>query len=253
MAGIERNCTVKTAALIVIGDEILTGKVKDENSFVFARAMFDKGVRVERIIVIPDDIAVIAKIVRENAQIYDYVFTSGGVGPTHDDKTFDGLALGLGLPLKLHEEAFSYFQNAQQKAGRGSSVSDAQMKMLHFPSPCQVFFLEPLWLPLVVVRNIYVFPGVPFLFENMIKGFLHLFEGGKFYRQTIFTDRPESKIAFDLKNIQDQNPDVAIGSYPQMPGKSYSVMITVEGIEESKVGLVTSQLLPLINGRRNAD
>lgn len=244
---------MKTSVLIVIGDEILTGKVKDENSFVFAKAMFDKGVRVERIIVIPDEIEVIAKATREYSSIYDYVFTSGGVGPTHDDKTFDGIASGFGLRLTQHEEALTYFRDAQKKAGRGESVSEAQMKMLCFPNPCQVFFLEPLWLPLVVVKNVYVFPGVPFLFETMIKGFMHLLEGGKFYREIIFTDRSESKIAFDLKSIQDQNPDVNIGSYPQMPGKPYNVMVTVEGLEEGKVGHVATQLLPLIDGRKTAD
>jgi molybdenum cofactor synthesis domain-containing protein len=253
VAGIERSYVVKTAALIVIGDEILTGKVKDENSFIFTQAMFDRGIRVWQILVIPDDIDIIAASVCQYSKICDYVFTSGGVGPTHDDKTFDGIALGFNLPIKRNERAFSYFREAQKKANRGDNVSEAQMKMLCFPDPCQVYFMEPLWLPLVVVNNVYVFPGVPFLFETMIKGFLHLFDGGKFYRQTIFTDRTESKIALDLKTIQDQNPDVSIGSYPQMPGKPYNVMVTIEGVEEDKVHHVLSLLLPLIDGRQNMD
>ena len=250
--GNSKEDSVKTSALIVIGDEILTGKVKDENSFVFAQAMFDKGVRVERIIVIPDDIEVIADIVRKFSANYDYILTSGGVGPTHDDKTFDGVALAFGLPICPHSAAINYFHDAQKMAGRGETISDAQMKMLRFPTPCQVHFLKPLWLPLVVVKNVYVFPGVPFLFQTMIDGFIHLFEGGKFFREIIFTDKSESKIAFDLKVVQDQYPDVSIGSYPQMPGKPYNVMITIEGVEEGKVSVVASQLLPLIDGRKTA-
>ncbi len=243
---------VKTSALIVIGDEILTGKVKDENSFVFAQAMFDQGVRVERILVIPDDIHVIARAVQEFSARYDYVLTSGGVGPTHDDKTFDGVALGFNVSIERHEEAVKYFGDAQRAAGRGETISDAQMKMLRFPTPCVVHFIEPLWLPLVVVKNVFVFPGVPFLFQTMINGFAHLFLGGKFYREIIFTDKSESKIAFDLKAVQDQYPDVNIGSYPQMSGTPYNVMVTIEGVEEGKVSTATSLLLPLIDGRKTA-
>ncbi len=250
MAGIERTVIVKTSALIVIGDEILTGKVKDENSFVFAETMFNRGVRVERIFVIPDDIAIIATTVKDCSEKFDYVATSGGVGPTHDDKTFDGVAEAFSVPLVLHEEAFTYFRDAQRAAGRGDDVSDAQMKMLRFPHPCQIQFLPPLWLPLVVVNNVFIFPGVPFLFHKMIDGFVHLFEAGKFYREIIFTNKSESKIAFDLKNVQDQYPAVNIGSYPQMPGKSFNVMVTVEGVEKEKVEHAASLILPLIDGRK---
>jgi molybdenum cofactor synthesis domain-containing protein len=242
---------VKTSALIVIGDEILTGKVKDENSYVFAEAMFDRGVRVERIFVIPDNIKVIGETVRNAANAFDYVLTSGGVGPTHDDITFDGIAYAFNLPICDHKVAIDYFRNAQSDAGRGEIVSEAQMKMLRFPTPCTVHFIKPLWLPLVIVRNVFIFPGVPYLFQTMLNGFSNLFEGGKFFRQIIFTDKAESKIAFDLKAVADQHPDVSIGSYPQMPGKPYNVMVTIEGIEEEKVCLVASQLLPLIDGRKS--
>lgn len=243
---------MKSCALIVIGDEILTGKVKDENSFIFAQSMYNRGVRVERIEVIPDDVDIIANQVAKWARIYDYVCTSGGVGPTHDDKTFEGIALAFSLPVKDNQAAVDYFRQEQNRAGQGEHISEAQMKMLRYPHPCQIHFIKPLWLPLVVVKNVYIFPGVPFLFEKMVNGFIHLFEGGKFYRDTLFTNRSESKIAADLKYIQDQNPDVAIGSYPQMPGKPYNVMVTVEGVEASKVQLVASQLLPLIQGRKVA-
>lgn len=241
---------MKTSALIVIGDEILTGKIKDENSFVFAETMFDRGVRVEKIIVIPDDIPTIAKTVSEFSDAHDYVVTSGGVGPTHDDKTFDGVAAGFSLPIISHEASVKYFRNAQKTAGRGETISDAQMKMLRFPTPCDVHFIEPLWLPLVVVKNVFVLPGVPFLFRTMMKGFSHLFVGGKFYRAIIYTDKSESRIAPDLEAMQNEFPSVAIGSYPQMPDKPYNVMVTIEGVDQKNVDIVSEQLLPLINGRR---
>lgn len=240
---------MKSAALIVIGDEILTGKVKDDNSFVFANTMFDRGVRVGRIEVIPDVIATIAESVARLSVHYDYVCTSGGVGPTHDDKTFDGVAHGFSLPITEHQEALRYFLRAQQREGRGDSVSEAQKKMLRFPTPCQVFFVEPLWLPLVVVNNVYIFPGVPYLFSKMMANLAHLFQGGKFYRSIVYTNLSESQIAFDLEVTQNQYPDVAIGSYPQMPGKPYTVMITMEGTVEDNVTSVMKKLLPLIKGR----
>jgi molybdenum cofactor synthesis domain-containing protein len=244
---------VKKAALVVIGDEILTGKVKDENSFIFAQIMFERGVEVGRIEVIPDVICDIGDTVKRLAQNYDYVCTSGGVGPTHDDRTFEGIAYGFSLPIKEHSEAVNYFQSAQARAGRGQEISLAQRKMLAFPSPCQVHFIEPLWLPLVIVKNVYIFPGVPFLFTKLIEGFAHLFNGGKFFREIVFTDLAESQIAFDLKIVQDNNPDVAIGSYPQAPGTAYNVMVTVEGRHEKSVNNVAKELIPLIKGRKTAD
>lgn len=253
MAGIERQGTVKTSALIIIGDEILTGKVKDENSFFFAQTMFDRGVRVERIFVIPDDISVIAQTVRDFSKTYDYVATTGGVGPTHDDKTFEGIAHGFSLPITLHENAYNFFHTAQQASGRSDTVSEAQMKMLRFPDPCEVHFMQPLWLPLVVVKNVFIFPGVPFLFQTMLTRFVTLFEQGKFFREIIFTNLSESKIAFDLQSAQDQFPEVSIGSYPQMPGKPYNVMVTVEGVDEAKVTDAASLILPKISGRKTAE
>lgn len=244
---------MKTAALIVIGDEILSGKVKDDNTHVFTQAMFEKGIRVERVFVIPDEIDVIASFVRECSAKYSYVFTSGGVGPTHDDRTLDAIAHAFDLPLAVNEQALAYFRKAQFEAGRGDVVSDAQLKMLCFPHPSQIYFLKPLWLPLVVVNNVYIFPGVPSLFEKMVKGFIDLFQGGKFFRELIFTDKSESTIAFSLKQVQDEHPDVAIGSYPQMPGKPFNVMISIEGLVCEHVSLVASLLLPLINGRKTED
>lgn len=240
---------MKTAALLVIGDEILSGKVRDENSFLFAKIMYEQGVKVTRIFIIPDDVAVIADKVEKCAKKFDYVLTCGGVGPTHDDRTFDGVAMGLSLPLTLHDEALSYFQQAQSKAGRGEIVSDVQKKMLILPTPCTVHFMEPLWLPLVVAKNVYIFPGVPYLFEKMIRHFAYLFQGGKFYLGCVYTDMPETRIALSLKDVQEKYPEVAIGSYPQMPGASYLVMVTIEGLDNAVVNKVVSEVMPLIDGR----
>ncbi len=241
---------MKTAALLVIGDEILTGKIKDENSVVFAKLMFEQGVRVQKIETIPDQIHIIASSVRYLSQNHSYVCTSGGVGPTHDDRTFEGIAHGLDKPLIEHQEALTYFKNAQSIAGRGHEINNAQRKMLIFPSPCQLYFLKPLWLPLVQVDNVYIFPGVPGLFSKLITNFAWLFTGSKFYRELIYTDQSESLIAQGLSQVAESMPELSIGSYPQMPTKSYHVMISVEGESQEQVNQATKLLLAIVNGRR---
>lgn len=243
---------MKNAALVVIADEILTGKVKDENTFVFATTMFERGVKVERIEVIPDSVEVIADSVRRLSASYDYVCTSGGVGPTHDDRTLEGISYAFDVPLVEHEEAYRYFQAAQEKAGRGSVVSEAQRKMLALPRGCQVHFVESLWLPLIQYENVYIFPGVPFLFERLMVAHAGLFQGGKFYREIIVTNKSESTIAHDLSLIQEQFSAVNIGSYPQIPGKGFNVLVSIEGEDQQQVLAATELLLPAIEGRREA-
>jgi molybdenum cofactor synthesis domain-containing protein len=240
---------VKTAVLVIIGDEILTGKVKDENSYVFTKAMFDRGVKVCRIETIPDDIDIIAHEVMKYSSRCDYVCTSGGVGPTHDDRTLAAIAKATERPLKENEEAVAFFKKAQSRAGRGEELSASQLRMLAFPYPAKLYFVEPMWVPLLRVENIFVFPGVPALFENFMRSLAHLFQGDKFYRKIVFTDRFEFSIADVLAKIQNQYDMLSIGSYPQVPRDRYSVMVTVEGAKKEYVDEATDLLLPLIDGR----
>lgn len=240
---------MKTAALLVIGDEILSGKVKDDNSFVFAQAMYNQGIKVERIVTIPDQIDVIADKVAKCASKFDYLCTSGGVGPTHDDKTFDGVAMGLSLPLIEHKEALAYFKQQQYQAGKGEEVSLTQRKMLSFPTPCTIHFIPSLWLPLVVVKNVYIFPGVPYLFAKMMNHLAHLFQGGQFFYTKIFTNEAESAIANALNLVQNEYPEIAIGSYPQLPDQDHNVMVIVEGQKQEIVDIVVKKLIPLIGGQ----
>jgi len=241
---------VKTAALIIIGDEILTGKVKDDNSLVFARLMFSRGIELKRITVIPDDVAIIAKTIRDFCNTYDYVASSGGIGPTHDDVTLEGVALAFNKKLREHSEAIEYFKTAQERAGRGSHISETQLKMLTYPESAQVYFKSPMWLPLIRVENLYILPGVPSLFIRLLEACADLFVGGQFfYREIIYTDRYESSIAPDLSKIQAKFSSTKIGSYPQEPDKSFRVMVTIEGREEQRVQEAAREIMPLIEGR----
>lgn len=240
---------MKTAALIIIGDEILTGKVKDDNSLVFAQLMFSRGIELKRIIVIPDEVTIIAKTIQDLCNTYDYVASSGGIGPTHDDVTLEGVSQAFNKKLCEHPEAISYFKAAQERAGRGSHISETQLKMLIYPESAQVYFAEPMWLPLIRVENLYILPGVPSLFVRLLEAFSHLFVGDKFFREIIYTDRYESSIAPDLSKIQAKFSSTKIGSYPQEPDKSFRVMVTIEGREEHRVQEAAREIMPLIEGR----
>lgn len=237
------------AALLLIGDELLTGKVRDENGYLFAQTMFQNGVFLDAIEVIPDTESIIVERLNYFRKLCTYVVTSGGIGPTHDDRTLSAIAEAFQVPLVLHERSYQFFSEHQKNAGRDEKVSLAQQKMICYPKTAEVFHLEPMWLPLVKVENVYIFPGVPNLFKRLLEGFAHIFQGGKFYLEVIHTDFSESVIAAPLEEIQNRFSDTKIGSYPQPSQASCRVKVTVEGENEDKVKEVTRLLLPLINGR----
>lgn len=243
---------MKTAGLVVIGDEILSGKIKDENSFVFTKTMFERGVKVKRIETISDDLSDISQTVKKFSDSFDYVCTSGGVGPTHDDCTLAGIAKAFKAPLVKNQEAYDYFQKAQSLAKRGETISKAQEKMLILPHPCELFFTEPLWLPLIKHQNVFIYPGVPFLFERLMTRFSYLFIGGQFFREIIFTNETEAAIAENLEEIQEQHKNVSIGSYPQGLNAQAKVMVSVDGENQEEVSRVRDLVVSKIAGWQKA-
>lgn len=237
------------AALLLIGDELLTGKVRDENGYLFAQTMFQNGVHLSAIEVIPDTEKVIAERLNYFRTRCTYVATSGGIGPTHDDRTLNAIADAFQTPLVLHEPSYRFFSEHLKKAGRNQEISLAQEKMLCYPSMAEVFHCEPMWLPLIKVENVFIFPGVPSLFRNLLEGFSHLFLGGKFYLEIIHTDYSESVIAVPLEEVQNKFASIKIGSYPQASDAPCRVKVTVEGENEIEVKEATQLLVGLIGGR----
>ena len=142
----------KTAGIIIIGNEILSGKVRDSNSYFLARELRELGVDVKRIIVIPDEIDIIGETALEFSNTYDYVFTSGGVGPTHDDVTMAGIAKGFGVQLSRHAEIEKILCSRFDKA-----LNDAVLKMSEVPEGTEVFIREGMRYPVVFFRNIFIF------------------------------------------------------------------------------------------------
>lgn len=227
-----------TAGIIVIGNEILSGKVVDANSPWLCRQLRDLGVDTERITVIPDLVDGIADEVRSQSARYDYVFTSGGVGPTHDDLTLDGVAAAFGEKLVLNQDLVARMERAQ-----GKPANDSQLKMARIPSGAVLIDSGDLWFPVVVVKNVYVFPGIPHLLQRKFESVKERFRGVPFRLRRIYLTRRESEIASVLNALLADFPELLMGSYPRTAGEEFYVMVTLESRDESYLERSLARLL----------
>uniref|UniRef100_D8Q7T7 MoaB/Mog domain-containing protein n=1 Tax=Schizophyllum commune (strain H4-8 / FGSC 9210) TaxID=578458 RepID=D8Q7T7_SCHCM len=243
---------IREAAALVIGDEILNGKTLDRNSNYLARYCFANGVNLKRIEVIPDDEDEIIEASRRLTSKYDFVVTSGGIGPTHDDITYASLAKAFGQTLQHHPETMRRMDaiNAFRKTNLHTSPEqrEAYLRMALFPSEAEVIFVRPeIWVPVVrLAGRLYVLPGIPALFQKMLDAltpFLPLPEATeRLKRMQIFTDRRESSIAPYLTELQARlRPrGISVGSYPVV-GKG--VFISLIGRDASGAASATGSCL----------
>ncbi len=237
-----------TACALIIGDEILTGKVQDANSYTLARVLFERGVRLLRIETVSDDIDEIGQTVRKLSGLADYVFTSGGIGPTHDDRTYEAIAKAFDRGLALHAPTLEKLRMDLQQRYPDAVLNDARKRMALLPDPCEIIGVERLWVPVVVVENVHILPGVPSLFSYMINGIKQRFRGEVCERIIIYTRKSEGDIAEDLSRVQHAFPSVAIGSYPEYDKATYKVMVTFEGVDVETVHKAARQVERAIDG-----
>lgn len=238
-----------SAACLVIGDEILTGKVHDRNSHLLAQVLFERGVRLQRIETVPDELTDIAQSVRGLSERFTYVFTSGGIGPTHDDKTYAGIAQAFDVGLAYHQPTLDAFAAYYEARGKGA-LNDARKRMALIPAGAEVWETPDLWVPFVVMHNVHVLPGVPELFERMLMANAHRFEGTPLFRTMLYTDSAEGDIADVLAQAHEAHPNVAIGSYPKYGRDAgYSVKITLEGLPAGEVQALADQLCATLEAR----
>jgi len=212
-----------TAGILIIGNEILSGKVVDENSPYLCRELRTLGVDVERILTIPDAVDQIANEVTAMSAAYDHVFTSGGIGPTHDDVTIEAVAKAFGRELELCESIYERLVHAT-----GETPNESQKKMAMIPAGSSLLDSGDLWFPLVVIENVYVFPGVPELFRKKFDSSRERFRGIPFELRRIFVTVHESEIAQDLHDVLGEFPDLLLGSYPKVTERDFRVMLTLE-------------------------
>ena len=212
-----------TAALLVIGNEILSGKVVDTNSPFLASELRQLGVDLERILTIPDEVDLIAREVRAMSEAYDFVFTSGGIGPTHDDLTMDGIAQAFGLRL---EPSLSMLERMERH--QGEAPNDSQRKMAMIPVGAQVIDAGDQWFPVVIVENVHIFPGIPKLLQKKFHSIKDRFRGVPFHLRRIYVTKRESDIAYQLNELLVEFPELMLGSYPKIEERDYRVLLTLE-------------------------
>jgi len=231
----------RTAGVVVIGNEILSGKVADTNSPFLAVELRQLGVSLRRIITIPDELDIIASTVREFHQSYDHVFTSGGVGPTHDDVTIEGIARGLGRRVIRHPEMESNIRSFVQ-----GELNAAHLKMAEVPEGAELLPDETLRFPTIRVENIYVLPGIPEILRKKFVALRSLFAVEPYHLRVIYTSYSESMIAESLNQTVVEFPDLLLGSYPKIGDPEYMVKLTMESKDGHYVQRAFDRLLLLL-------
>lgn len=227
-----------TAGILVIGNEILSGKVVDTNSPFLCQELRELGVDVERIVTIPDGVDVIAEHVRAMSAAYDFVFTSGGIGPTHDDLTLDGIAAAFGRGVVESDSIIERLRRAT-----GEEPNESQLKMAQIPAGATLLDSGDLWFPLVVVDNVYIFPGIPELLRKKFQSSRERFRGVPFVLKRVFVRLMESEIAEDLHALLGEYPDLLLGSYPKIRDESFRVLLTLESRDARYVQEALDSLL----------
>ncbi len=213
----------KTAAIVIIGDEILSGQVEDCNSFYFSRELRDLGVRVKFMAVIPDDIDEIAETVRHVADKYEVVFTSGGIGPTHDDVTIAGIAKAFRVKVVRDPGLGALIRRNFSEESVGSAL-----KMSQVPEGAKLINGRDLKFPLIEFRNIFVFPGIPEFLKLKFEAIKERFREDPFHVRTVHVNMQESEIAILLEDTLRQFGNVKIGSYPKIQPDGCKIKVTIE-------------------------
>lgn len=231
----------KTAAIIIIGNEILSGKIKDANSSYLASELRALGVDVRRISVIPDDLGEIAAEVAAASGKYDYVFTAGGVGPTHDDVTMEGIALGFKLKTVTSGRLLEVI--TQRCGGR---MNESSRKMAEVPEGAEVIEMEGLRFPPVVLRNVFIFPGIPEFLRQKFSAIKERFRSEPFVLREVYVNEEECYIAPSLERVVAEFPGVMVGSYPKVDNPEYKVVVTLESTDSAALGRAYERLVGLL-------
>lgn len=208
-------------ALIIIGDEILTGKYRDENGPWLIERLRARGVDLARLVTIPDLVAEIAEEVLRCSQRYDAVITSGGVGPTHDDLTMEGVAQAFGQPLEERQELLELIERYELPSAGARRMSLA-------PVGAELIASDDVPFPVLKVHNVYVFPGVPKLFRAKFGVVAERFRGPAVHTARVLTLERETEMAERLAGVAQRHPQVSIGSYPRFGEGRRRVVLTLE-------------------------
>lgn len=234
-----------TAAVLLIGNEILSGRTKDANLPAIALALGKRGIPVREARVIPDLPEVIQETLNTLRNNYDFVFTTGGIGPTHDDITAENVAAAFSVPLITHPEAekllLEYFKS------RDVDPNEARMRMARVPEGATLIDNPVSVAPGFRMGNVHVMAGVPKIMQAMLENILPtLPQAAELISHTVVCNLPEGTLAGPLGKLSEKNPDVDLGSYPGKSGQSFRVALVARGADASRIEQVASELESMI-------
>ena len=234
-----------TAAIIVIGDEILNGRTADKNINWLAKVLYDRGIKLTEARVIGDDEDLIIDAVKSMSQFHDMVFTSGGIGPTHDDITTVTIAKAFGVAVIRHPDADQRLKDHYQNTGL--DYNDARQKMADVPEGAVLIDNPVSAAPGYRISNVYVLPGVPSILQAMVETMGDKLPGGiKSHRLTVQTDVGEGTLASGLAEIEGSFTSISIGSYPWFKPGQYGTALVVSGLDENDVNAAAEKLIALV-------
>ena len=228
----------KTAGIILIGNEILSGKISDANAAYLCRELRELGVEVRRIAVIPDEIALIAEEVAAFSKAFDLVFTSGGVGPTHDDVTVEGVARAMGVPVVRHPDLVSLLERYYR-----DTLTEAALRMADIPDGAELITDNGLRFPNIAMRNVYVLPGVPEIFRRKFDAMRERFRDAPIHLKNVFVRIGEGTLADYLNRLLGEFPLLLIGSYPELSNPEYQVKVTLESRDRAYLEQALAEFL----------
>jgi molybdenum cofactor synthesis domain-containing protein len=230
-----------TAAMIVIGDEILSGRTRDTNTQFLAIKLTDIGIDLCQVRVVPDIPLDIIAAVNELRSRYTYIFTSGGIGPTHDDITSDCIAAAFDVPISVRDDARAIL--ATNYANPESDLNEARLRMARIPQGAVLIDNPISKAPGYRLGNVHVMAGVPYIFEAMLEGVLPTLTGGQpLMSETIRLDRREGDIAEKLGEIAAANLSVTIGSYPFVRDGQFGTNIVVRSQDQAALQTAAAQV-----------
>jgi len=236
-----------SASILIIGNEILSGRTQDINTSTIALWLNSIGVKVQEVRVIPDIEITIIDTVNELRKLNDYVFTTGGIGPTHDDITAESISKAFSLDYEIHKEAYKILE-AYYKPGE---FNKGRQKMVWMPKDAKLILNPTSGAPGFYIENVFCLPGVPSILKSMLGGLKNNVVGGEpILSQTISLRTVESEIANSLTDVQNNNKDVEIGSYPFFQAGKLGVSIVIRSEDQSKIDLCNSQILDFVNKKK---
>ncbi|NOC46905.1 MULTISPECIES: molybdopterin-binding protein [unclassified Ruegeria] len=230
-----------TAAMLVIGDEILSGRTRDANMHFLAQELTKHGIDLKEVRIVSDDAPAIEAAVKALSDAYDNVFTSGGIGPTHDDITADCIARAFDTPIDVRDDARALLQAHYDKSGL--ELNAARLRMARIPDGATLIENPVSTAPGFTLANVHVMAGVPSVFQAMVASVLPTLTGGRpLLSQTLRVDRGEGDIAATLAALAEDFSDLSIGCYPFQINGAFGANVVVRGTDGGRIDAATTRL-----------